>query len=152
METISQKECSKCRKTKPLIDFYFEKTKNRFSSECRLCANERHKSREKKRSPERAEAVRRRQMGYRVGIKKECMAAYGGKCSCCGENTLEFLSIDHVKGGGTRIRKSGLSGGGHTYRMLKKQGWPQEDYRVLCHNCNQSLGIYGYCPHQAEKA
>ena len=24
---------------------------------------------------------------------------------------------------------------------------PLPGYRVLCHNCNTSLGLYGYCPH-----
>ena len=31
-------------------------------------------------------------------------------------------------------------------------GFPKDKYRLLCHNCNQSMGWYGYCPHQKEKA
>jgi hypothetical protein len=23
---------------------------------------------------------------------------------------------------------------------------------VRCHNCNQALGFYGYCPHEQERA
>jgi hypothetical protein len=31
-----------------------------------------------------------------------------------------------------------------------KENFPPE-YRVLCHNCNQSHGWYGYCPHEKER-
>jgi hypothetical protein len=32
------------------------------------------------------------------------------------------------------------------YAYLIRNNFP-EGYRVLCHNCNQSLGYFGYCPH-----
>ena len=32
------------------------------------------------------------------------------------------------------------------YRWLKKNKYPKA-FRVLCHNCNVSYGLYGYCPH-----
>lgn len=34
---------------------------------------------------------------------------------------------------------------------LKKNNYPP-GFRVLCMNCNFSLGMRGYCPHQKEKA
>jgi hypothetical protein len=67
------------------------------------------------------------------------------KCSCCEEARIEFLTIDHIKGGGTKERKS-FKSARNTYYWLKKQGLP-EGFRVLCMNCNFSLGKYGYCPH-----
>jgi hypothetical protein len=33
------------------------------------------------------------------------------------------------------------------YRWLISSGFP-EGFRVLCHNCNQAIGLYGFCPHQ----
>jgi len=70
------------------------------------------------------------------------------KCSCCGEHNVEFLSIDHIKGGGESHRRSLHRQSGHPfYVWLIKNDFP-EGYRVLCLNCNTSLGLYGYCPHQ----
>lgn len=71
------------------------------------------------------------------------------RCSCCGETTLEFLTIDHVnKDGGQERKKS--HGGGKIHRKIIKEGWP-DIYRVLCFNCNCSYGFFGYCPHQKDK-
>jgi len=79
--------------------------------------------------------------------KEEVIAVYGGECACCGETTLEFLAIDHINGNGYQHRQSIKRSGNPFYHWLKLQGYPL-GYRVLCHNCNQSLGHYGYCPHQ----
>jgi len=38
-------------------------------------------------------------------VRREVIEHYGGKCECCGEEHMEFLSIDHVKGGGTKERR-----------------------------------------------
>ncbi len=72
-------------------------------------------------------------------------------CGCCGENHIEFLTIDHIFGGGGKHRKeiapqAGLS----FYRWLIKNKYP-DGFRVLCMNCNFSLGKYRYCPHQKSK-
>ncbi len=85
-------------------------------------------------------------------LKKAVIEAYGGKCACCGESHSEFLSIDHINGGGAKHRKSlGILGGGtNFYKWLKKEGFPQGEYQLLCHNCNQALGAYGYCPHKGK--
>jgi len=72
------------------------------------------------------------------------------KCACCGEWRLEFLTLDHIDGGGNQHRKSGMTGR-KFYLWLKREGFPP-GYRVLCMNCNCSIGFYGYCPHQKEKA
>lgn len=83
-------------------------------------------------------------------LKVEVMDAYGGKCACCGESTLEFLTIDHVNGDGHEHRKS-VGKGKNIYRDIKRQGFPQDGrYQVLCFNCNIALGFYGYCPHRPE--
>jgi hypothetical protein len=83
-------------------------------------------------------------------LKREVIAAYGGKCACCGDAHWEFCTIDHINGGGTAHRKeSGLEGQAF-YQWLKRNGFPQGEYRVLCMSCNFSLGHYGYCPHTTE--
>jgi hypothetical protein len=70
------------------------------------------------------------------------------KCACCGETRVEFLALDHISAGGAQHRKT-VGNGSNMWRWLLKQGFP-EGYRVLCHNCNQALGAWGYCPHQRE--
>ena len=34
---------------------------------------------------------------------------------------------------------------------LKRKSYPKNKFRILCHNCNQSLASWGYCPHEKEK-
>jgi hypothetical protein len=55
--------------------------------------------------------------------------------------------MDHVNGGGTAARKTDGSGA-KFYAKLKKLGFPKDNFRLLCWNCNCSRGILGYCPHQ----
>ena len=69
----------------------------------------------------------------------------GGKCACCGETDKEFLTIDHVEGGGGQHMKAI----GNLSSYLYRHGWKEGEYRCLCMNCNFSFGHYGYCPHQA---
>ena len=77
-------------------------------------------------------------------LRNQCIQYYGKNCVCCGENRREFLSIDHINGGGNQHRQKI---GNKTWRWLIKNNFPP-GFRVLCHNCNQSLGYNGYCPHQ----
>lgn len=83
-------------------------------------------------------------------LKLETFAAYGGAhCRCCGENEIEFMSIDHINGSGMRNaeRKEGRHSGNNLYRRLKREGWPP-GFRVLCMNCNFAIGHFGSCPHE----
>lgn len=79
----------------------------------------------------------------RIDLKKEVFNHYGNKCLCCGENKFEFLTIDHINGGGTKHRKEV---GADIYKWLKRNSYP-DGYRVLCFNCNCSIAYSGYCPH-----
>ena len=36
--------------------------------------------------------------------------------------------------------------GWRLYKWIKEQDYPDR-YRVLCMNCNFSIGMWGYCPH-----
>lgn len=84
----------------------------------------------------------------RVALRLQVLSHYSGGrpvCACCGIDELEFLSIDHIKGGGSRHKREVR----HVYLWLRKNDFPK-GFRVLCHNCNQSLGAYGYCPHDIQ--
>lgn len=81
-------------------------------------------------------------------IKREVLEHYGqSRCACCGETRLEFLSIDHVFGGGRKHRES--LGIGNMCDWLKKQNFP-DGFQVLCMNCNFAKGRFGRCPHETE--
>lgn len=95
----------------------------------------------------REEYRKRRAEQYRA-LREKLFEGYGGKCACCGESRYEFLALDHIKGGGRKERRK-LSTQQIALRAVR-EGFPKQ-YRILCHNCNQAIGWYGYCPHQEAK-
>lgn len=90
-------------------------------------------------------SCRQRGQRYRQSVVEDVIQHYGGKCACCGEAAREFLTIDHIGGGGGVHRRSVR---GHVYKAIQREGYPST-YRVLCMNCNFALGIHGHCPHEA---
>ncbi len=80
-------------------------------------------------------------------IKKEFIRVYGGKCECCSENRWEFLSLDHVQGGGRKDSHLNRN----TMYKIAMENHDKSTYRLLCMNCNTAIGFYGYCPHHKEK-
>lgn len=89
---------------------------------------------------------------YRRRLREQILAAYGGICACCGDDHEEFLTIDHIDGQGAKHRKEMGFGNSSTkiYKWLIEQGYPKDNFRLLCYNCNCSRGRYGYCPHERE--
>lgn len=87
---------------------------------------------------------------YRRELRKKTLDAYGGKCVCCGEHRWQFLTIDHPKGDGQKDREPHRRIVGQFYGWLRKQGYPQGYYQVLCMNCNW-VRRYDVCPHETEK-
>lgn len=87
------------------------------------------------------------QKQYALRLKMEMISAYGGKCACCGEVDHEFLTLDHPKRDGRQHRKQVGAAAG-TWRDLKKRGWPKDDYRLFCWNCNMATRHGNTCPHQ----
>ncbi len=81
--------------------------------------------------------------------KQAVINAYGGKCECCGETIIEFLTIDHTKNDGAIHRRK--IGKKNVYKDLIKRGFPKDGYRILCFNCNITRGFYGYCPHHLKE-
>ena len=92
----------------------------------------------------RTESARRKEI--RDKYRALAIEHYGGKCACCGESAPEFLSFDHVAGGGSKARKEDLRGRSMGI-WLAKHGFP-DAFQLLCHNCNLASGFYGTCPHQ----
>lgn len=76
--------------------------------------------------------------------KSKIIQHYGGKCECCGEHELVFLTIDHKDGNGAAHRRE-IGGSNRFYSWLIKEGFPP-GFRVLCFNCNFAEH-WGGCPH-----
>lgn len=87
----------------------------------------------------------RRQKEARQKVKLEVTNHYGGKCACCGEARLVFLTMDHIAGDGAEHRRK-IKMKGNLHRWLKSNGYPS-GFRVLCWNCNLAMAIDGACPH-----
>lgn len=132
--------CRRCDLHKPATAFGYHRSQGR-QGWCKVCAAQ----------EKRAHYVRHkgtilaREKAIRWEMKLAMIAAYGGCCACCGEDMPEFLTIDHLAGGGTKHR---LSIGNNLIKWLKKKGWPREGFQLLCYNCNCSKGSYGECPHE----
>lgn len=82
-----------------------------------------------------------------VRLKQEVMDKYGGACACCGEKRIAFLTIDHIQGGGTELRRLKVhAGGGRIYSQLRNRPIDTR-LQVLCWNCNLGKRATGVCPH-----
>lgn len=125
----------------------------RHSSDPQFMEHYRQYQREWKRRSYKYEAIRTARLKNdrerRRAIREEVIAAYGGACACCGEWHLQFLTIDHIHGGGKQHRKQVGSQG--VYVDLKRQGFPKDNYRVLCMNCNWSIRHGGRCIHRIDR-
>lgn len=128
----THQKCKKCGVVKPIGDYYFNKRRGVPHSSpyhsCKACSYADHRSRNRER-------------------KLEVLAHYGGTCACCGESRHEFLALHHLNGDGNKHRKSiHPSGKWPIHHWIVKNNFPS-GFGVLCHNCNFSLGAFGYCPH-----
>jgi hypothetical protein len=71
------------------------------------------------------------------------LAAYGGRCSCCGETETAFLTLEHLNGDGAAHRREVHD----AVADLRRRGWPKGEHTVLCMNCNWARRV-GRCPHE----
>jgi len=128
------KTCTKCKK----------KTYERLAQKmCKTCYDRfyyKNMPDEKKK-----EISSRSAIGNKV-LRNLVLDKLGSKCQCCGEDRREFLTIDHVQGGGCAHRRA-CGGSIQVYRRIRDEGYPRNKYQVLCWNCNASMGHLGYCPH-----
>lgn len=153
------KRCKGCGEEKPSEAFYPNKTAAGGGNVCRACKRVRDaRSREKNRDAIREQAAAWREQNrdrmnaqrreHARRLRDDVMGAYGGACACCGEATPEFLTLDHIGGGGAAHRRATH---GKVYAALKREGYPP-GYRILCWNCNAAHGLYSGCPHDRARA
>lgn len=152
--------CTHCEQTLPISEFRADHSrKSGLSVWCRACLTEYKRNyyaqNKEKIATSKANSYRRnaeyiknqtnaRNREYRIKVLEH----YGGKvptCTCCGEQHIEFLCLDHINGGGNRHRRE-IGGGSRVFLWVIRNNFPA-GFRVLCYNCNSSLGHYGYCPH-----
>lgn len=141
------KKCTTCLRFKPIRCFRRGEFKRR--STCNACLRRYMIGWRSKNHKHIRKYANRYNRERSRSIRLEVLRVYGGKCRCCGEKHVEFLAIDHIKKNGYKHRK--MNPGLNIYTWLKQRGFPKRDFRILCHNCNCSLGFYGYCPHKRRK-
>jgi len=150
------KRCPRCRKFKSTepgrSEFYHSATRaDGWSGWCKACDKREstiYKRDVYRKTEKGLENSRRWGRNSQRRLKLEVLQALGGKCKCCGERREEFLTVDHIGGGGNVHRKI-LKGRGSqkVYLDIKRQGFPEDKFRILCWNCNMAIAHFGYCPH-----
>lgn len=125
------KRCTKCGKMTD--EFTLSKrSKDGFRPRCKRCESEDRKDLDKR---NKLKVIRHYSNG-------------DFECECCCEKKLEFLTVDHTDGSGSETRKNDPSQY-QIYRWVIRNKFPS-GFRILCMNCNFSIGIWGYCPHNSE--
>ena len=70
----------------------------------------------------------------RARVKKAVYALLGDVCVQCGFSDARALNIDHVNGGGSK--EGSAIGTDGIYRKILKMEHPENEYQILCCNCN----------------
>lgn len=140
--------CIKCLENKPSSAFGLYRRHSKIRQPCKACvsAEWRMRHNRQKKDPAYLERLAIADRKHRLSTRLKVLALYGNMCACCAENRYEFLGIDHIKGGGKKHRASFAGYPAFLRWLLEKK---REGFRVLCHNCNLSLGFYRYCPHES---
>lgn len=119
--------CIYCGKVEPDID----------KKGCRLCLDKRNIN-------NKTEESKKNRKQYNLILKNQVIEKYGGKCVCCGESEILFLTIDHINNDGYKDSDKYKS----FYYILRRNSI-REDLQVLCFNCNCGKLINdGVCPHK----
>ena len=156
-ETISCCVCGKefirtrfgnvCCSTKCASKKYRSKNREKVKEYNRKYSIE-HKEEIRERNKQNTDRNKETKRSQRIKSKILIFEHYGGcVCNCCGETNLEFLSIDHINNDGASHRRKLKESGTNLYHWIVKNNYPP-GFRVLCFNCNHSMGHYGYCPHK----
>lgn len=119
------KVCIRCGKEKPLEKFKWAWNKRYRKNQCAACCSR----------------------WYIAKFKLDFLAAFGGKCSCCGERNPYFLTLDHVNNDGAEHRRRMAQVA--VLMQARREGFDKTKYDCLCMNCNFAKGHYGICPHKA---
>jgi hypothetical protein len=127
--------CKICGESLPAVEFYVKDGVKTRHNTCKTCLR-----------PILSRKRKERNKRDRIAAL-EAYSNGSPRCQCCGETHIEFLTIDHINGGGGKHRRELGKSSGRVFRWLRNNGYP-EGFRVLCINCNWSRGLYGYCPHE----
>lgn len=90
---------------------------------------------------ENKEEILKKNKTRRTALKIQAFNILGGcKCSLCGEEKFEYLTIDHINEKGYLERPNRQFNGKIYNKIIKKEYSKKEllDLRVLCYNCNCS--------------
>lgn len=144
------KICTKCKEEKSALEFY------KSNSKCKICVKKQHKeyyynnktktqAKQKEWAEKNKEKRKLQNRKYWLKLRKQVFDHYGNSCVCCGESISQFLTIDHVNGGGRTHRKKV---GSAIYRWLRHNNYPS-GFQTLCFNCNYGKYVNnGICPHK----
>lgn len=149
------KTCTKCAVLKDESEFGYDCRRGKkkiLRADCRRCVADRA-MRWYRKNPEKIKLRILKRTDkvkvYNLARRKRVVEHYGGKCSCCGEAMLQFMSIDHINGNGSQHRKEiGLKGGEPFYRWIERNNYPA-GLQVLCYNCNCAKRTDKFCPHKS---
>lgn len=160
----TERTCEDCGESKPIEDFPPGSSGKYHRRRCRIC----HRKKAAKYRADHADQIRKKTQEWRdanreklapkqsakhratrVALKTAAMAAYGGRCSCCGVDDLIFLTVDHVDENGADHRRQIFGDSKYTaktYRWLRDNDYPV-GFQILCFNCNFAKH-WGGCPHR----
>lgn len=144
-------KCKKCRDAEKTV--WIEKNKGEWLKGRRRWYKERIAAMTPDELKEHRRTIAANGKRWNTINKEKVFAAYGGaKCACCGETEKTFLSIDHIDGGGSKLRKAGThSSGSLWYKQLVQAGFPP-GFQILCMNCQFGKHANkGVCPHQVRR-
>lgn len=82
----------------------------------------------------------------RAKLKLDMIKALGGKCECCGESHLYFLTLDHRNNNGPEHREKFNEQ--QIYRLARRENFDKSKWQLLCMNCNFAKGHFKECPHR----
>jgi len=112
------KHCHTCDRDKPYSAFHTDHSKwDGKEHRCKECA-----------AKHRDE--------FLAQLKDQVFTAYGNKCACCGEPNRVFLILDHVYGGGSKLRRE--NGSTQPYRDAKRRGFPPDYQKFVCLSCGHA--------------
>jgi len=146
------KKCAKCHKSKNNSCFHKNKTKiDGLATECRECCKAYMKKYYAKNKNKLLKQNKENGKQKHAEAKRLCIEHYSNgtnKCCCCGESNPEFLSLNHINGGGRKDRQT-FKGARTFCGYLVKNNFPK-GINIMCFNCNLSYGFFGYCPHKTQ--
>lgn len=125
--------CSKCKRQYPTTSQYWKLRKGKYPYRaCKSCEREYNNK-----------WFRESEQRY----KFQAVHAYGSHCECCRETHIQFLTFDHISGGGNEHRRSNAGARKNLAKWLVQNNYPA-GFRILCWNCHMSMNGGRTCPHK----